>query len=374
MTGPVVETHQEESPTATAQAASRRWWSRWPEWSSYLAVAWSLLYGLASLYWALGGAGYPFRKTVNDRASASVLEPSSASVVAPVIAVFCAVGILVGVLMIRGWGTAWQRKALLAYGWLSACLLTFLIPDYSLLGLLAFSPLLLVFAFTGVPGHQTMGDILYWHRENLVIVFAGGLLWGAMTLAYQRRTGGQCVRCGRGSRAAAAWTEPAAALRWGRWAVWTAVISTLPYDITRLAWYFGWPLGITDAFLKNMQDTPRILGIGLGLGCASTLGSLLTHGLVSRWGEVWPRWVPLKRGKRIHPATAIVPASIVSVVLIPGGLMNIRDYDAAMPGTNGPGIFWMVWGAALGIATYSYYLRRRGGCRYCGQGQHLSTL
>ncbi|MFE7527512.1 hypothetical protein ACFU7Y_17590 [Kitasatospora sp. NPDC057542] len=146
------------------------------------------------------------------------------------IAVFCAVGVLVGVLMARGWGTAWQRKALLAYGWLSACVLTFLVPDYSLLGLLVFSPLLLVFAVTGVPGHQTMGDILYWHRGNLVIVFVGGLLWAAMTLAYQRRTSGQCVRCGRGAGAAAPWTEAATALRWGRWAVWTAVISTLPYD------------------------------------------------------------------------------------------------------------------------------------------------
>ncbi|WP_224277636.1 hypothetical protein [Streptomyces sp. LS1784] len=63
----------------------------------------------------------------------------------------------------------------------------------------------------------------------------------------------------------------------------------------------------------------------------------------------------------------------MSVVLIPGGLMNIRGYDAAMPGTNGPGMFWLLWGAALGIATYSYHLRRRGGCRYCGQGQHLPT-
>ncbi|MFF2148852.1 NYN domain-containing protein [Kitasatospora sp. NPDC058190] len=362
------EARREEAPAVTVKATGRRWWSKWPVWSSYLTVAWSALYGLANLYWALGGAGFPFEKTDNDHASASVLEPSSASVVAPVLAAFCAVGVVVGVLMIRDRGTGRERKALLAYGWLAACLLTFVIPDYSLLGLLVFAPLFLVFAFTGVPGGKEIGDILYWHRDNMVIVFVGGLLWGAMTLAYQRRTAGQCVRCGRGDRAAAAWTAPAAALRWGRWAVWVSVISTLPYDITRLAWYFGWPLGISDAFLKEMQDTPYMLGIGLGLGIVSTLGSLLTHGLTAKWGEVWPRWVPFKRGKRIHPATAIVPASIVAIVLIPGGMMNIRHYDAAMPGTNGPGIFWILWGAALGAATYAYYLRRRGECKYCHRG------
>ncbi|MBW5420528.1 NYN domain-containing protein, partial [Streptomyces sp. BG9H] len=307
-------------------------------------MLWSLLYGVAALYWALGGEGYPFERTIDDRSSVSILEPSRAEVVAPVIAAFCAVGVVAGVLMLRNWGAGRSRKTLLTIGWVTACVLTFLIPDYSLLGLLAFSPVLLVFVFTGVPGEQDLGDVLYWHRGNLIIIFIGGLLWAAATLAYQRRSGRQCVRCGRGERAAAAWTEPAAALRWGRWAVYVAVISTLPYDITRLAWYFGWPLGITDEFLKEMQDTPGMMEMGLALAVASTLGSLLSHGLVSRWGEVWPRWVWFKKGKRIHPATAIVPASIVAVVLIPGGLMNFRAYEADMWGTTGPGMFWVVWG------------------------------
>ncbi|GAA2711284.1 MULTISPECIES: NYN domain-containing protein [Streptomyces] len=359
---------RQQGPAHPGQVVHRHWWSRWPDWAGYLAVTWSLLYGLAALYWALGGDGYPFAKTIDDRASASILEPSSASVVAPVLAAFCAVGVVVGVAMLRGLGTGRVRKAMLGFGWVAACVLAFVIPDYSLLGLLVFSPLMLVFVFTGVPGDQGLGDILYWHRGNLIIVFLGGLLWAAMTLAYQRRTGGQCVRCGRGPRAAAAWSDPATALRWGRWAVWTAVVSTLPYDITRIAWYFGWPLGVTDAFLKEMQDTPRMLGIGLGLGVVSTLGSLLTHGLVSKWGEIWPRWVPFKRGKVIHPATAIVPASVVAVVLIPGGLMNARHYDPQMWGTTGPGIFWLVWGAALGVAAYSYHLRRRGQCKHCHRG------
>jgi hypothetical protein len=40
--------------------ATLRWWQRWPEWVGYAAAAWSLAYGLLGLWWALGGAGFPF--------------------------------------------------------------------------------------------------------------------------------------------------------------------------------------------------------------------------------------------------------------------------------------------------------------------------
>ncbi|MDJ0382279.1 NYN domain-containing protein [Streptomyces sp. G-G2] len=345
----------------------RRWWSAWPDRAGYLAVVWSALYGAAALYWALGGDGYPFQRVDEDRSSGSILEPSRAEVVAPVLAVFCALGVVVGLLMLRNLGAGRIRKALLAYGWVAGVALTLLIPDYSLLGLLAFSPALLVFAFTGVPGPQDMGDILYWHRGNLMIVFIGGLLWVAATLAYQRRTNGQCVHCGRAPHGPGAWTDPVRLRTWGHRAVYLAVLSTLPYDVTRIAWYFGWPLGITDGFLKEMQDTPNMLEMGLALGVLSTLGSLMMHGLVARWGEVWPRWVWFKKGRTIHPATAIIPAGFVAVVLIPAGLMAVRGFELTSWGITGPAVLWVVWGAALGAATYLYQLRRRGVCRSCGQ-------
>ncbi|WP_097868459.1 hypothetical protein [Streptomyces sp. rh34] len=346
----------------------RRWWSGRPDWSGYLAVVWSALYGAAALYWALGGDGYPFERVHEDRSSGSILEPSRAEAVAPVLAVFCALGVVAGLLMLRNLGAGRVRKALLAYGWGAGVALTLLIPDYSMLGLLAFSPALLVFVFTGVPGPQDMGDILYWHRGNLIIVFIGGLLWVAATLAYQRRTNGQCAYCGRAPHGPGGWTDPVRLRTWGRRAVYLAVLSTLPYDITRIAWYFGHPLGITDAFLKEMRDTPGMLEMGLALGVVSTLGSLLMHGLVARWGEVWPRWVWWKKGRTIHPATAVVPAGLVAVVLIPGGLMAVRGFESASWGITGPAVLWAVWGVALGAATYLYHLRRRGVCRSCGQG------
>jgi len=74
-----------------------------------------------------------------------------------------------------------------------AAALTLIVPDYTLLAVVAFAPLLLVFAFTGVPGDQ-------------------------------------------GARS-------------------------------------------------------------LGCAVASTVGGVLTHGLVSRWGEIYPRWIWFKAGK-----------------------------------------------------------------------------
>ncbi|WP_441250952.1 NYN domain-containing protein [Kitasatospora sp. McL0602] len=347
-----------------------RWLRFWPDWSGYAAAVWSLLYGAAGLYWALGGGGFPFAKVAPERSTLSILEPSRAEVLAPVIAVLGLAGAVAAVLMAQGWGSGRARHVLLGFGWLQAVTLALVIPDYTLIGILALWPVLLVFVFTGVPGPQhTIGNVIFWHRDNMLIVFLGGLLWAAATLAYQRRTGQVCLRCGRGRRTAARWTSPEAALRWGRVAVRVAGLATLPYEITRVAWYLGFPLGITPAFEKEMQDTPHLLEIGLCLGLASLAGTVLTQGLVRGWGEVWPRWVWWKAGEPVRPAVAIVPASIVAVVLIPGGLMMARvGLTADMWGTNGPGILWIVWGAALGAATLAYHLRRRGACRHCGLG------
>lgn len=51
---------------------------------------------------------------------------------------------------------------------------------------------------------------------------------------------------------------------------------------------------------------------------------MLSLGLVQRWGEVYPRWIPFVRGRRVHPRTAVVPASIVAVLVTTAGLANVR--------------------------------------------------
>ncbi|HEY4457863.1 MAG TPA: hypothetical protein VGN81_26345 [Pseudonocardiaceae bacterium] len=338
----------------------RRWWQYWPTWSAYLAMFWSFGYGIAGLYWTLGGAGFPFASVVSDRSTMSILEGTPVAIVGPVIATVGLVGGVVGIAMIRRVG---PRRVVLALGWLFAVAFALIIPDYSILAIVALSPLLVVFAFTGVPGPQhDLGAVLYWHRLNLVLVFVGGLLWAAATLAYQRRTANACGNCGRPG---GSWVITP---RVGHWAVIVAVAVNVPYEVTRICWYFGVPLGITPGFLHMMQSTPHMLSVGLGLAVAGTVGGILTHGLVSRWGEVYPRWLWFKAGKPVAPAVAVVPAALVAVILIPAGLMNFRlPTSLDSWAVNVPGMLWVVWGAALGTATYAYYLRRRPECRHCRQ-------
>lgn len=343
---------------------------RWATWSGYVAAAWSAAYFTLGLWWSLGGQGYPFGPATEDRRSGSVLEGAPVEVVGPAMTVVSAFGVAVGLAMARSWLRGRWQKLALAYAWTAAAAFIIVIPDYTILAILAMWPAFLVFAFTGVPGAQDgLADILYWHRVNLIIVFVGGMVWAAAALAHQRRSRNACVRCGRGNGRPQEWASPEAALRWGRVAVRIALVSIVPYEVTRIAWYFGWPLGISRDFLQMMQDTPGMLEVGLGLAVMSIVGGILTHGLVARWGEVFPRWIWFAAGRRVPPALAIVPATIVTLAIPSAAMMNIgQGADLSNWALTVPGMLIVGWAAGLGAATYAYYLRRRSVCRRCGQG------
>ena len=90
-------------------------------------------------------------------------------------------------------------------------------------------------------------------------------------------------------------------------------------------------------------------------------------------------------GRRVPIALAVVPASLVSVLLIVGGIgiwsglgqmvANLVAGGAAGIGLIGeiifqvgPTLLFPVWGVALAVATLGYYYRRRGPCDVCGRG------
>jgi hypothetical protein len=117
---------------------------------------------------------------------------------------------------------------------------------------------------------------------------------------------------------------------------------------------------------------------GLFLANVALVGALLMLGLVQRWGEVFPRWMIGLAGRRVPIALAVVPAAIMSVLLIVGGILIMSGYKqmavaAEATGENiwivaGPAFLLPVWGAPLAVATLGYYYRRRGPCRVCGRG------
>jgi hypothetical protein len=124
---------------------------------------------------------------------------------------------------------------------------------------------------------------------------------------------------------------------------------------------------------------------GLFLATFGLVGALLMLGLVQPWGEVFPRWMIGLAGRRVPIALAVVPAALVSVLLVVGGIviwaglagMAANLAAAGAQGMElimgiifqvGPTLLFPVWGVALAVATLGYYYRRRGPCRVCGRG------
>ena len=215
-----------------------------------------------------------------------------------------------------------------------------------------------------------------WTVAHQLLCLIGGFLWLAATVSYARRSGDACLYCGRRD-GPEGWKSPSNAARWGRIAVYVAMVVPVFYALTRYAWALGIPLGMSEEYLRHGQESGMWTS-GLFLATFGLVGAVLTLGLVQRWGEVFPRWMIGLAGRRVPIALAVVPASIVSVLLMVGGIAMWSGY-AQMAGVAvasgqdmgivvGPIVLFPVWGAALAVATLGYYYRRRGPCSTCGRG------
>jgi hypothetical protein len=270
------------------------------------------------------------------------------------------------------------RTVLLVFAWTSAVVLSLVVPDYRVLVAVAYAPIFLVGAPFGWPP-ASFFDAVPWPVIDQFVCIGGGLLWAATAVVYGRWTRGACENCGR-SGTDDGLSTPAAAARWGRWAVWVAVIVPVLYAVTRWAWALGIPLGISEEFLREGQEV-GLWWAGAGLATIAVGGAVLTLGLVQGWGEVFPRWIPLLGGRRVPIPLAIFPASVVSVLVTAAGLMFVRlaltgkldvilgegIFGAQNWAVLAPELLWPMWGAALAAATLAYYYRRRERCGVCGR-------
>jgi hypothetical protein len=271
--------------------------------------------------------------------------------------------------------TAWAA-ALVVLAVTQAVAYLLVIPDGRLLIAAAHVPILLIGKPFGWPPGVTIASQLPWPVIHQALLSGLGVMWAVAAIAFRRRVAAACQRCGRPATPTRAW-DPARAARLGRWAVGVAVAVPVAYASTRLAWAAGIPLGVSRNFLVEQQrDSPSIFTAGAFLAVFALAGATLTLGLVQRWGEVYPRWIPGLAGRPVRPRTAIIPATTAAILLTEAGIGWIR---AAIGGyfpegalgadwaTVAPGFLLPLWGIALGTATYTYYLRRRGRCPRCGQ-------
>lgn len=180
-----------------------------------------------------------------------------------------------------------------------------------------------------------------------------------------RQLRGQCLGCGRPPR-----SRPAANVgTWGRWVTIGAALCPLPYALLRMTWLTPWPVMMDAA---ELEANPAIRVFGLSLGFAALGGSVLTVGLISRWGEVFPRWLPVLRGRPVPAAPPAAVALVVAGAITLAGRSIIQpvvtgDANIGEIGTEALLIFpFPIWGPLLGAAAIAYYLRRRGACKRCG--------
>jgi hypothetical protein len=361
-----------------------------------LAAAWSALAVLLGGWWWAAG-GYPFGPA-DPQGGGTVLGALPAAAGPPLLIGAGALGVLVALVAVAGARRAapgrpmagGTRALVVATGALYGVVFVLLVPGLSLLVLAGYlmaalapvvllgallagaarsrlaaavaAALVLAFAAAWASGIADGAVVSEWAAafgagllrtapRVLVLAFlaAGGVLWAG--------TGWGAARTGADG-AAPRWTRPAEAARWGRVATVVAVLCPLPYTLIRATWLTPWPLGVPAGTDLAAVGAMRLQG--LLLGGAALAGAVLTAGLVARWGEVWPRWVPGLRGRPVPVAAAAVPGTLVAVLLcsaaVPMAVLTL--------GSDEP---WLqlvfplpVWGPALGAATLAYVLRRRG--------------
>ncbi len=356
----------------------------WPRWAPVAAVAWSLVYGLLGILWAVRGQGFPYAGEANQ------LGPLLGRF-GPVVewAVVILAGLpaaAMGAAMLRGARDKVLRPVFITAGVLLTLVLLALMTSLDLLILFGYIPYTIMSLFKGAEVGQTiLGSWAQWTTLHQFLCLLGGFLWLGATVAYARRSSEACLACGR-REGPEGWTSPERAARWGKMAVYAALIAPLFYAFTRYAWALGWPLGMTREYWQQGQAQGLWVS-GLFLATFGLVGAALMLGLVQRWGEVFPRWMIGLAGKRVPIALAVVPAAFISVLLIVGGIV-IGSSTAGMAGNMaaagvqggelvsgiifqvGPTLLFPLWGAALAIATLGYYFRRRGPCKVCGRGEH----
>ena len=155
---------------------------------------------------------------------------------------------------------------------------------------------------------------------------------------------------------------------WARTAAHLAALTPVASTLWRLPLAFGVSMGMDAEFMTDMMSHPfwQRLGYLAGLGLLADGLAFLTLGLVSGWGETWPRWIPALGGRSIPMAVALVPAII-------GGLAATAMFTTMALMWDGNMIYgytsWailqtccyaplLLWGPLVLVVAAHYYQRR----------------
>jgi hypothetical protein len=375
---------RKESGVVSVVPARSGWIRDWQCWASYAAVAWSLAFAALGCYWAAGGRGFPYTPDTASDGLGPLLGKFGLGMAWIVVILAGIPAAAVGMAMLRGVRSRALRTLFIIAGVLLTGILLLLSTSLDLLVKLGYFPYIIFRLTTGAEIGSYLEGYTQWTIVHQVLCLIGGFLWLAATVCYSRQSGDACLYCGRRD-GPEGWTSPVQAARWGRIAVYVAMVAPVFYALTRYVWALGFPLGMSEELFRHGQESGKWVLGALFLGNFILAGAFLMLGLVQRWGEIFPRWMIGLSGRRVPIALAVVPASLASVLLVVGGIgiwsgLGQMVANAAAAGAEGmglieeiifqvgPTLLFPVWGVALAVATLGYYYRRRGPCSMCGRG------
>ncbi len=162
----------------------------------------------------------------------------------------------------------------------------------------------------------------------------------------------------------AAVTERETHPRWVRWVTHAAVLPPIGSGIWRIAMGFHLPVGWRGPIPWYGAPYTVVLS-----AVAETL-ALLALGFIKPWGVVFPSRLPVIGGRRVHPAAAILPASLASILLTVLGVEGVARWSTVASEPESPRGFafdvmtaayapLVLWGPLLAAATFGYVLRVR---------------
>ncbi|MFG3253384.1 hypothetical protein [Streptomyces sp. NPDC048172] len=175
--------------------------------------------------------------------------------------------------------------------------------------------------------------------------------------------------------------------RWAHLAALAVPLTVLPSGLWRIAVFIpGLGEDHGSGNLPAWLPTPVYVVL---LSLFSEALAFTAVGLIASWGEVFPRWLPVLRGRRVPTAAAVVPAALGTVALtllwtvfalvtqISGTTIRGEPVSEDYPGSAGgwsEAVFYacyaplVLWGPLLGAVTVAYWRRRRAAHEGRGKG------